>query len=160
MNGCGCIIRPLQRKEQALLKDFLYEAIFLPEGAVLPPRDIVEQPALRLYIEDFGAHKGDHCLVAECAGKVVGAVWSRIMDDYGHVDEDTPSLAISLYKEHRGQGIGTQLMTELLTLLREEGYRQASLSVQKANRVVRFYERLGFQTVGENEQEYIMVCAL
>lgn len=33
----------------------------------------------------------------------IGAVWTRIMDDYGHVDDDTPSFAISLYKEYRGQ---------------------------------------------------------
>ena len=30
------------------------------------------------------------------AKKVVGAVWVRIMDDYGHIDNDTPSFAISL----------------------------------------------------------------
>ena len=30
---------------------------------------------------------------------IVGAVWSRIMKDYGHIGDDTPSLAISLYQE-------------------------------------------------------------
>ena len=32
----------------------------------------------------------------------VGAVWTKIMDDYGYVDDDTSSFAISLYREHRG----------------------------------------------------------
>lgn len=73
---------------------------------------------------------------------VIGAVWTRIMNDYGHVDDDTPSFAISLYKEYRGQGIGTQLMEKMLELLRLQGYRKASLTVQKENYAVRLYEKV------------------
>ena len=98
--------------------------------------------------------------MAECSGKVVGAVWTRIMNDYGHVDDDTPSFAISLYKEYRGKGIGTQMMIQMLELLKKQGLRRASLAVQKANYAVNMYERVGFRTVDENEQEYIMVCEL
>lgn len=153
-------IRKLYKDEIALLKDFLYEAIFIPEGVEPPDRDIIERPELRLYIDDFGSRKGDHCLAADFGGKVVGAVWTRIMDDYGHVDDDTPSFAISLYKEYRGQGIGSQLMVEMLELLKRQGHKQASLAVQKANYAVKMYENVGFRTVDENEQEYIMVCEL
>ena len=77
-----------------------------------PDRTIVERPELRLYYDDFGSGRADHCLVAEAAGHVVGAVWTRIMNDYGHVDDETPSFAISLLPEYRGQGIGTCLMKE------------------------------------------------
>lgn len=154
------MIREIHKDEIALLRDFLYEAIFIPEGVKPPERDIIEKPELRLYTDDFGSRKGDHCLVADCDGKVVGAVWTRIMADYGHVDDDTPSFAVSLYKEYRGKGIGTQLMIQMLELLKEQGYQQASLAVQKANYAVKMYERIGFRTVNENEQEYIMVCEL
>jgi len=41
------------------------------------------------------------------------------MNDYGHVDEETPSFAISLYKEYRGQGIGPKRMKEMLYLLKK-----------------------------------------
>lgn len=82
------------------------------------------------------------------------------MNDYGHVDDETPSFAISLYKEYRGQGIGTRMMNEMLALLKEKGYKQASLAVQKANYAVRMYEKVGFKTVDENAEEYIMVCEL
>ena len=82
------------------------------------------------------------------------------MDDYGHVDDDTPSFAISLYKEYRGKGIGTQMMVKMLELLKKQGFRRASLAVQKVNYAVKMYGRVGFQTVDENEQEYIMVCEL
>ena len=79
-----------------LLQDFLYEAIFIPEGVAPPERNIIEQPELKLYYEDFGSGKADHCIVADDNGKVVGAAWTRIMNDYGHIDEETPSFAISL----------------------------------------------------------------
>ena len=82
------------------------------------------------------------------------------MNDYGHVDDDTPSFAISLYKEYRGQGIGTQLMVKMLELLKKNGYKRASLAVQKANYAVKMYEKVGFKIVDENEEEYIMVCEL
>ena len=142
------------------MKDFLYEAIFIPEGMELPPREIVEQPELKLYYDGFGIGEADFCIVADDEGNVIGAVWTRIMNDYGHVDEETPSFAISLYKEYRGQGIGTKLMKEMLNLLKEKGYKRASLAVQKANYAVKMYENVGFKAVDENDEEYIMVCEL
>ena len=112
------VIRPLREEEIALLRDFLYEAIFIPEGVEAPPKSVVDLPELRLYIEDFGKWADDLCLVAECDGKVVGAVWTRIMNDYGHVDDDTSAFAFSLLKEYRNHGIGTKLMNRMLLELK------------------------------------------
>ncbi len=159
-NDKAYIIRELRTNETELLKDFLYEAIFIPEGVEPPERDIIENPELKVYTDDFGFRRGDNCLAAECNGRVVGAVWTRIMDDYGHVDDETPSFAISLYKEYRGQGSGTKLMKEMLDVLKAHGYKRASLAVQKANYAVRMYRNVGFETVDENDEEYIMVCDL
>ena len=153
-------IRKLRDDETELLKDFLYEAIFVPEGMELPDKSIIEQPELSLYYEGFGSGPADNCLVAEVDSKVVGAVWTRIMNDYGHVDDETPSFAISLYKEYRGKGIGTAMMRRMLELLKRQGWKKASLAVQKANYAVRMYEAVGFKTVDENAEEYIMVCEL
>ena len=151
-------IRKITQEEYKVLEDFLYEAIFLPEGVLAPPRDIIKQPELQVYMENFGSRKGDYGLVAEVDKKLVGAVWVRIMQDYG--DEETPSLAISLYKDYRSCGIGTEMMKQMLRLLKKEGYKQVSLSVQKVNYAAKMYESLGFETVDENEEEYIMVCRL
>ena len=57
-------------------------------------------------------------------------------------------------------GIGTALMRAMLQLLREKGYKQAALSVQKANYAVRMYRKAGFEVIDENKEEYIMVCRL
>ena len=153
-------IRKLRKDETDLLETFLYEAIFIPNGVEPPPKEIVEQPELRVYTDGFGSRQGDNCLVAEVDDKVVGAVWTRIMNDYGHIDDETPSFAISLFKEYRGLGIGTRLMEEMLALLRSQGYRKASLSVQKANYAVKLYKKVGFRIIDENAEEYIMVCEL
>ena len=80
------------------------------------------------------------------------------MNDYGHIDNQTPSLAIALYPQYRKQGIGTRLMQQMLQLLKDEGYTQVSLSVQKANYAYRMYKKLGFEVITENDEEYLMVC--
>lgn len=99
-------------------------------------------------------------MVAEIDEKVVGAVWVRIMNDYGHIDDNTPSLAISIYKEYRGLGIGTAMIKEMLVLLKSHEYSRVSLSVQKANYAANMYLKIGFKIIRENEEEYIMVYCL
>lgn len=150
------IIRPINDNEYGILERFLYEAIFIPKGTEPPPSEIVRKPELQIYIENFG-RKDDYCLIAETDNKIVGAVWVRIMDDYGHIDNNTPSLAISLYKDFRGQGIGTALLESMLLLLKSENYEKVSLSVQKENYACRMYLKAGFEVVGENNEEYIMI---
>ncbi len=150
-------IRPLKDSELPLLNDFLYLAIFIPKGVQAPPREIINQPELRVYVDGFGSQPDDHCLVAECDGAVVGAVWVRDMPDFGHIADGVPSFAISVRPEYRGSGIGTTLMRSMLDYLRQHGYAKASLSVQKANYAARMYTKLGFRTIGENDEEYIMV---
>ena len=151
------IIRELEAGEYRLLKDFLYEAIFIPEGEDLPPKAIINAPELQIYISGFGSQKHDRALLAEVNGKAVGAVWVRIMNDYGHIDDETPSFAISLYKEYRGMGIGTAMMKKMLAILKEAGYEKVSLSVQKKNYVVKMYQKVGFKIAEERGDEYIMV---
>ena len=150
-------IRKMTVPEYPLLSDFLYEAIFIPDGIKPPPRNIIASPELQIYVEHFGALKDDFALVAEIEGKIVGVVWVRIMNDYGHIDDETPSLAISLYKEYRGQGIGTNMMKEMLSLLKTHGYKRVSLSVQKANYAAKIYRKIGFDIIRENKEEWIML---
>lgn len=154
------MIRKMKKTEYPLLNDFLYEAIHIPQDAEAPPRSIINIPELQVYVEQFGRGRADYALAAEVDSKIVGAVWVRIMNDYGHIDEKTPSLAISLYKPYRGLGIGTALMEAMLSLLKGKGFESVSLSVQQANAAVRMYQRLGFQIVDENEEEYLMVKEL
>ena len=150
----------MRTEEIPLLNDFLYEAIFIPEGVSAPPKSIIENEDLQVYVRDFGKKADDRCLVAEVGGRIVGAVWTRVMNDYGHIADGIPSLAISLYKDYRHQGIGTALLRKMLRLLQHDGYRQVSLSVQKANYAFRMYQKAGFEVLKEAEEEYLMLCEL
>lgn len=154
------VFRDIRPEEYSLLDDFLYEAIFIPDGVPAPPRSIILNDDLQVYVRGFGSEPDDRCLVAEVESKVVGAVWTRIMNDYGHLDDHTPSLAISLYKEYRGRGIGTELLGRMLERLRADGYERVSLSVQKENYAFRMYQKAGFEVVTAQGEEYLMACRL
>lgn len=101
-------IRPLKPEGIPLLEEFLYQAIFIPQGLEPLPRSILKEPDLEMYIKDFGQ----------------------------------------------------QLMTAMLDLLKAKGYPSVSLSVSKDNPAVRFHQRLGFVTVEEREEDYLMLCRL
>ncbi len=82
------------------------------------------------------------------------------MNDYGHLDDETPSFAIALYPEYRGGGIGTELMRQMIAMLKDAGYKKASLSVQKENFAVKMYLDTGFRIISENDEEYLMAVSL
>ena len=156
----NCIIREMRKDEYSLLSDFLYEAIYIPDGMVAPPKSTITCPELQVYISDFGNSKHDKALIAEVDGNIAGAIWARMMNDYGHIDENTPSLAMSVLKAYRGMGIGTLLLTQMLSAEKAAGYAKLSLSVQKDNYAVKLYRKAGFTTVSETDEEYIMVVDL
>ncbi|MBD5560249.1 MAG: GNAT family N-acetyltransferase [Clostridia bacterium] len=151
-------IRPLREEEYSVLADFLLESVFVPEGSPRPPASLLEKPELQVYLQNFGSEPHDWALAAEHDGHIIGIVWARIMNDYGHVDDETPSLAMALLPGFRHRGTGTALLVGMLRLLGEKGYRQVSLSVQKANTAaLGLYRKIGFYPVSENKEEYIMV---
>lgn len=129
-------IREMTLEEYPLLNDFLYEAIFIPDGIAPPPKNIIASPELQIYVDRFGALKADFSLVTEV---------------------ENPSLAISLYKEYRGRGIGTDMMKKMLSLLKAHGYKCVSLSVQKDNYAAEMYRKIGFEIIKENGDEWIML---
>ena len=157
------VIREIHSDEIHLLEDFLYEAIYQPDGSNLLPRSIIEEPQISVYIDGWG-EKDDLCLVAEVQDRIVGAVWTRILageiKGYGNVDDETPEFAISLFKEYRNQGIGTNLMKSMIGLLKEMGYQKTSLSVAKDNYASKMYKDLGFKVVNENEDDFLMLLQL
>ena len=157
-------IREIQEKELPVLKDLLYEAIYQPDKENSIPKEIINDPNISQYIDNFGRKKDDFCLVAELKGRIIGAVWIRILADeikgYGNVDDETREFAISLFNEYRNQGIGSKLMKRMISYLKAKNYAQTSLSVQKENYAYRMYQKLGFEIIGENEEDYLMLIKL
>jgi len=153
-------IRPITPDNFPLLERFGYEAIFIPPGEAPPPWEIVFEPGVFMYIDQFGSLPDDCGLIAELDGRAVGAAWVRCIKGYGYVDDATPELALSVLPEHRRQGIGTALMTQLFAELRQRGYARTSLAVQKANPAARLYLRLGYEIIAEKEEEFLMLKQL
>jgi len=71
------IYRELKSSEYELLKDFTYEAIFIPDGVDHPDRSLIGLPELSLYYDGFGSGSADYCIVADDEGVVAGAAWTR-----------------------------------------------------------------------------------
>lgn len=153
-------IREMRIDEYPLLDDFLYQAIYQPDKTNLAPKSIINNSELQVYIKGFGTQKDDHCFCAEVDNKVVGAVWVRNINGYGSIDNVTVEFAISVFDEYQKMGIATALMNKMLMHLKELNYPKASLAVQKGNYAVRMYQKVGFEIVDENEQEYIMIHRL
>ena len=153
-------IREMRIDEYPLLDDFLYQAIYQPDKTNLAPKSIINNSELQVYIKGFGTQKDDHCFCAEVDNKVVGAVWVRNINGYGSIDNVTVEFAISVFDKYQRMGIGTALMKKMLKYLKKLNYPKASLAVQKGNYAVRMYQKVGFEIVDENEQEYIMIHRL
>ncbi|MGI5957915.1 MAG: GNAT family N-acetyltransferase [Massiliimalia sp.] len=151
-------IYPIKKEQISLLRTFLYEAIFQPETGEKLPKDIVDTPELKIYVEDFG-RPGDVGFLAWCGGRAVGAAWARKMRGYGFVAENIPECSVSVLPEYRGKGIGTALLKCLLGELQNQQVPGVSLSVQKQNPAVSLYERLGFCAVREEPEEWIMLLS-
>ena len=133
-------IREMRKEEYSLLGDFLYEAIYIPDGTAAPPKSVIACPELQVYIADFGNSKHDKALIAEVDGNIVGAM--------------------SVLKAYRGMGIGTSLLTQMMSTEKAAGYAKLSLSVQKDNYAVKLYRKAGFIAVKETDEEYIMIVNL
>lgn len=143
-------VRHIKPHELVFLNEMLYQAIFVPDGEQQPSEEIIQHPDLVKYIEDFG-REGDCCLVAELDGNLVGAIWTRIFSEqnkgYGFVDAQTPELCMAVINEYRGIGIGSVLLGKMLHMLKDMGYSNVSLSVDKRNYAINLYRLFNFTEI-------------
>lgn len=159
MSERDLIIREIKPIEHPFLKEMLYQAIFVADKTIVLPREIIEQSDLRKYIQDFGK-KGDYCLVAEQYGKLIGAIWIRLINGYGFVDNETPELSMAVLKAHRGNGIGEKLLIAMIDRLKDKQLKRVSLSVDRENYSYGFYKKHGFVDYLESEDSITMTKEL
>ncbi len=146
------IIRPLTQTDEPVLWEMLYLAIHVPAGETSPPPEVVRQPELARYVQDWG-REGDlgYAAVDAKSGELMGAAWLRLWSGrdqgYGYIDDETPELSIALRPASRGRGVGTVLVEHLLETAVAH-FTAVSLSVDPENPAVHLYRRLGFEEMG------------
>ena len=147
-----CTFQVLSPQDEALVKEVVYQSIYVPKGNPRPSRGIMESADLRKYYEHWGK-KGDYGLSVTPAlsQKPVGAALVRYhvasKAGYGFVSEQIPELSVALLPGYRGMGLGSQLLERLISDLEAQGCPGISLSVDKRNPAMKLYEKLGFKTV-------------
>lgn len=71
-----------------------------------PPREIVLEPALARYVEDWGRETDCGYLAEDSNETPIGAAWLRLFQGdqkgYGYVDDVAPELSIAILPGHRG----------------------------------------------------------
>ncbi len=157
-------IRPLEIFENELLHEMMYHAIYREDDAKPLDRNILNEPGIKIYYDNFFDKKDDYCFLATLDDMAIGAIWVRILNEepkgYGFIDDATPELAIAVLDGYRGSGIGTKLIEKMANHLSRLGYKELSLSVSKKNPAYRLYLRLGFVIFEENKEDYLMVLKL
>lgn len=136
------------------LWDMLFESVFTTDDERAAwRRDPQPPPKLRRCLEAWG-RRGDSGVVAQDTnGTRLGAAWYRLFgrSDRGNgilAHRDVPELAIAVVPEHRGRGIGGDLLVALARNAKDDGYERLMLSVDPENApAVRLYERVGFTLV-------------
>ena len=91
-------------------------------------------------------------LVAESLGHVVGQIFVQVDSTLTGGNGRTAYLyALRVRPEARNRGIGTELVREAETILRQRGFLRAMISVAQDNHAARrLYERLGYEAFGED----------
>lgn len=148
-------IRAATAADVPFLWEMLYQALHVPPGQPPFPREILQQPEISQYLDDWG-RPGDFAWLAETATQSVGAVWLRLLTaGYGYVARGIPELTIAVRPEYRGCGVGSMLLTTLFTHAQTR-YPALSLSVAADNPAVRLYQRLGFETLNQTGTSLVM----
>jgi len=152
--------RSLERGDQAALWEWLHIALWDPPPAPLRPREVLEDPRVRIYAEGWG-RPGDLGVVAVVDGEDAGACWMRLLPEgvgLGSIDAVTPQLGIALAEPHRGKGIGKRMMLEALSRAWDAGFQRVSLTVHPENPARHMYASCGFRNREIRSTYHLMVA--
>lgn len=91
-------------------------------------------------------------LVADCNNFPIGHLFIQFINPGDGSEGRAYLYSFRVMEMFRGQGIGTRLMQEAETIIRQRGYSRVTISVAKANPdAKRLYERLGYQVFAQDE---------
>lgn len=150
------IIREATEADAARLIAYMDELAQEPD-VTLPLRPGTFQITLeqeREWIRQHNEQDNALLLLVEAQGEIVGVLHCQGSPDL--FTRHNVTMGVSLRKDYRGRGIGTQLIRRCLEWARSKGYiRRVQLEVFAYNEeAIQLYERLGFETEGWRIQAY------
>ena len=92
---------------------------------------------------------GDGCYILTRDTEIVAvAVIAQVLGE-------AELLTIALEKQEQGQGLGTALLDDLMSLLQEQSAKQCMLEVMEGNdAAISLYRRIGFKSVAKRKAYY------
>lgn len=153
MNLLSICLRPATERDECFLRLVYAESrreeldqVAWPEGA----REAFLHSQFDAQAKHYTQHyPGAEFLVIEAGGEPVGRLYLH------RVATEIRIMDIALLPAARGQGIGTSLLKALLDEGRDTS-RLVSIHVEKFNRALHLYERLGFRQV-EDRGVYLLL---
>ncbi|BEU88259.1 ribosomal protein S18-alanine N-acetyltransferase [Selenomonas sp. TAMA-11512] len=96
------------------------------------------------------ASQKDACYLVALAGEeIIGYAGVWILGTEGHISN------VAVDPAHRGQGIGSALLENLIRAMKERGAASATLEMRVSNDAARkLYEKYGFKSVGIRPKYY------
>lgn len=147
--GQNVIFRSAEKSDAESLLEYLRITASETPYLIREPEEInlsIEQE--EMFIQGIGNSERELMLVATVDGKHIGncSLMSKgNFKRYRHRCE----VAIALYKEYWGRGIGKMMLETILNAAKEFGYEQAELEVVANNEnAIALYEKLGFEKYG------------
>ena len=146
-------LRPITPEDDSFLAG-LYASTRAEELAVTGWSDEEKAVFCRRQFDAQSAHyrenyPGASLQIIERAGKPIGRLY------LAHWKREIRIMDIALMPEHRGAGIGAQLLRELQDEARAAG-KSLSIHVERFNPALRLYERLGFRQI-EDKGVYLLM---
>lgn len=157
------MIRSLIPNDESFLWEMLYQAIYVPQGTTSLAREIIYQPEIAKYVQNWQTDGIGSIAILKSNQTPIGATWIRLFNlknpGYGYINDEIPELSIAVLPEYRNQGIGTKLILDLFEKV-TDSYPAISLSVSLDNPALRLYQRLGFEIVEKSNHSVTMTKIL
>lgn len=155
-DGTQALLRSPRASDAPALLDYLKTTSAETEFVLRYPEECtmtVEQE--ERFIESVNASAGSVMIVCEINGRIAGncslSMGGRIKVRH------RGSVAIALYREFWGKGIGTRLFEEMIALGRQHGLIQLELEFIEGNERGRaLYEKMGFEIVAVRPDAYCL----
>jgi ribosomal protein S18 acetylase RimI-like enzyme len=149
-------LRPAQADDEAFLFE-LYRSTRAEEMAAWGWNEAQQQAFISLQFRAQQAHyaeypNADHKIILSIKPDGEHPIGRLFVS---HLDDEIRLVDIALLPEHRGQGIGTALIHELIEEAARAG-KAVRLHVERFNRAQQLYLRLGFQVIGDVGSHYFM----